>query len=399
MSLRKKGSLFIGISTLTLLLTLYLTLWPVPIEPVYWDAPQSNGYTSPHNVNYILADMKFIELNNYNKPEHIVYRDNWLYAAMKGGIIIRVRPDGTESEVVVNTGGRPLGFDFDSKGALLIADPLYGDHGGLLKVTDVDGGGEIKLLTDSAEGYPIHFADAVVVSKSGMIYFTDASLIKAKEIGDVGKAGELDILANSSTGRVLEYNPKTQQTRILMNNLSFANGIALTEDEQYLLINETGKYRVWKLDVTAENISALEPNKSAQIIIDNLPGLPDNIMKGNVGRYWIGLVYPRNDFLDYSANKPWLRSIAMRLPNFLLPKGNGYTHVISINESGDIVADLQDPNSTYTHITGATESDDKLFFHHLNNTTTIGWINLHQQKYLEYEPKLSKYLNSEIPVQ
>lgn len=375
MSLMKKGCLFIVISTL-FLLTLYLTLWPVPIAPTYWDAPQSEGYTGPHKVNNRLAEMKFIELNNYNQPEHIVYRDNWLYAAMKGGEIIRVRPDGTESEVVVNTGGRPLGFDFDSKGALIIADPLYGDHGGLLQVTELDGEGEIELLTDSAGGYPIQFADAVVVSKSGLIYFTDASLLmKAKEIGDVGKAAELDILANSSTGRVLEYNPKTQQTRVLMNNLSFANGIALSEDEQSLLINETGKYRVWKLDVTAENISALELNKSAQIIIDNLPGLPDNIMQGKDGRYWIGLVYPRNDFLDYSANKPWLRSIAMRLPNFLLPKGNGYTHVISINESGDILADLQDPNGSYTQITGATESEDKLFFHHLNNTNTIGWIN------------------------
>ena len=375
MSLKKKGCLFIVISTL-FLLTLYLTLWPVPIHPTYWDAPQSDGYTGPHKVNNRLAEMKFIELNNYNQPEHIVYRDNWLYAAMKSGEIIRVRPDGSESEVVVNTGGRPLGFDFDSKGALIIADPLYGDHGGLLQVTDLDGKGEIELLTDSADGYPIHFADAVVVSNSGLIYFTDASLLmKAKEIGDVGKAGELDILANSSTGRVLEYNPKTQQTRVLMNNLSFANGIALSEDEQYLLINETGKYRVWKLDVTAEKITALEQNKSAQIIIDNLPGLPDNIMKGKGGRYWIGLVYPRNDFLDYSADKPWLRSIAMRLPNFLLPKGNGYTHVISINESGDILADLQDLNGSYTEITGATESDDKLFFHHINNTNTIGWIN------------------------
>ncbi|WP_183041112.1 SMP-30/gluconolactonase/LRE family protein [Salipaludibacillus neizhouensis] len=373
MSLKLKGYVIV-LGTLFLLI-LYLTLWPVPINPPYWEAPQAEGYTGPHKENNRLAGMEFIELDNYKQPEHIVYRKNWLYAAMKDGEIIRVRPDGSERDVVVDTGGGPLGFAFDSKGALIIADPLYGDHGGLLRVTNTDGEAEIELLTDSHEGNPIHFPDAVVVAKNGLIYFSDASsLVKAKEIGDVGKAGELDILANSSTGRVLEYNPKTQQTRVLMNDLSFANGIALSEDEQYLLINETGKYRVWKLDVTAVNISAFEQNISAKIVIDNLPGLPDNIMQGEDGRYWIGLILPRNDFLDYSANKPWLRSIAMRLPNFLLPKGNGYSHVIAINESGDILADLQDSGSSYTEITGATESDDKLFFHHLNNTNTIGWI-------------------------
>lgn len=381
MRLKKKGYLFLVIS-MFFLLTLYLTLWPVPIDPTYWNAPQPEGYTGPHKVNNRLDEIKFLELDNYKQPEHIVYRDHWLYAAVKGGEIIRIRPNGSEIEVVVNTGGRPLGFDFDSDGALIIADPLYGDHGGLLKVTDLDGEGEIELLTDTADGYPIYFADAVIVSKSGLIYFTDASfLTKAKDIGDVGKAGELDILANSSSGRVLEYNPKTQKTRVLMNNLSFANGIALSEDQQYLLVNETGKYRIWKLDVTAENINALEQNPSAQIIIDNLPGLPDNIMQGQGGRYWIGLVYPRNEFLDYSANKPWLRSIAMRLPNFLLPKGSGYSHVISINESGDILADLQDPDGPYTEITGVTESDNKLFFHHLNPTNTIGWIHKESIEY------------------
>ncbi|WP_332634633.1 SMP-30/gluconolactonase/LRE family protein [Halalkalibacter flavus] len=375
MKLKKKGYLLIVLSAFCLL-TLYSLLWPVPIHPPYWDAPQTEGYTGPHKVNSRLEGMEFIELDHFKQPEHIVYRDNWLYAAMEDGEIIRVRPDGSESEVVVNTGGRPLGFDFDSEGALIIADPLYGEHGGLLRVTNIGGGPEIELLTNSADGYPTHFADAVVVAKNGLIYFSDASfLVKAKEIGDVGKAGELDILANSSTGRVLEYNPTTQQTRVLMNDLSFANGIALSEDEQHLLINETGKYRVWKLDVTAENISAFEQDISAQIVVDNLPGLPDNIMQGEDGRYWIGLIYPRNDFLDYSANKPWLRSIAMRLPAFMLPKGNGYSHLIAINESGDIVADLQDPNGSYTEITGATETDDKLFFHHLNNTNTIGWIN------------------------
>lgn len=374
MSLNKKRAFILVISTL-IILTFYLLLWPVPIQPLSWDAPQSEGYAGPHKKNSRLASMEFMELKHYEQPEHIVYREGWLYAAMNSGEIIRVRPDGTGLEVVVNTGGRPLGFDFAEDGALIIADPMYGNHGGLLRVINYENSAEIELLTDSAEGIPINFADAVVVAKNGFIYFSDASfVVKAKDIGDVGKAGEIDILGNSSTGRVLEYNPQTQETRVLMTDISFANGMALSEDEQYLLLNETGKYRVWKLNVAAENISTLKSNELAEILMENLPGLPDNITKGQDGRYWIGLVHPRNSFLDYSANKPWLRSLALRLPHFLLPKGDGYAHVIAINEVGEVLEDLQNPDSHYTEITGVTETDDKLFFHHLNHTNTIGWM-------------------------
>ncbi|WP_163100103.1 SMP-30/gluconolactonase/LRE family protein [Peribacillus alkalitolerans] len=360
---------------LLLIITLYLAIFPVPINPVKWNAPQSAGYVGSHTENTRLAGMKYIKIGNYQEPEHIVYRSNWLYAAMRNGEIIRVRPDGSELEVIVNTQGRPLGFDFDSEGALIVADPMYGEHGGLLRVTDFEDKAHFELLTDSVDGIPILFADAVVVAQNGLIYFTDASeRLNVNEIGDVGKAGELDILGNSCTGRLLKYNPTTNETSVVMQDLCFANGITLSEDEQYLFLNETGKYRVWKIDLSVENIRANQSNDYAQVIIDNLPGLPDNLMRGQDGRIWIGLVHPRNDFLDFSSDKPWMRSLAMRLPNFLLPKGEGYSHAVAFDESGNILADLQDPNGFYTDITGVTETDGKLYFHHLNKTNSIGWI-------------------------
>ncbi|RXI96238.1 SMP-30/gluconolactonase/LRE family protein [Anaerobacillus alkaliphilus] len=365
----------IVIGIISFFLALYLSFAPIPFAPIKWDAHESRGYVGPHQKNTKLANMNYLDLGNYSQPEHLVYRSNWLYAAMKDGEIIRIRPDGSEIEEVVNTNGRPLGFDFDLEGSLIIADPMYGDHGGLIKVTNLEGEPEIELLTNAVEGTPILFADAVVVASNGMIYFTDASQkVRVKDIGDVGKAGELDILGNSSSGRLLEYNPTTQKTRIIMRDLSFANGIVLSKDEQQIIINETGKYRVWKVDVAAENISANEISDHSIVLIDNLPGLPDNLMRGRDNRIWIGLVHPRNDFLDFSADKPWLRAIVMRLPHFLLPKGKGYAHVIAIDESGAILDDLQSSSGTFTDITGVTETEQSLYFHTLNNNRTIGWI-------------------------
>jgi hypothetical protein len=54
------------------LLGAYLSLWPVPIEPVSWRAPAAPGYSGPHAVNHKLANLKMISLGNEEGPEHIV---------------------------------------------------------------------------------------------------------------------------------------------------------------------------------------------------------------------------------------------------------------------------------------------------------------------------------------
>ncbi|NLP51208.1 SMP-30/gluconolactonase/LRE family protein [Bacillus sp. RO1] len=365
------------LALLCTVLILYLLLWPVSIDPVSWESPKSMGYIGAYEKNNKLEGMEFLSIGKYEEPEHIVYREGWLYAATKTGAIIRVREDGTELQEIVNTKGRPLGFDFDREGSIIVADPLYGKQGGLLKISNYEEGDtEIELLTDTAEETPLGFIDAVVVSNSGIIYFTDASQrTKAKEIGDVGRAGEIDILENSSTGRVLEYNPSTKKTRVLMKDISFANGLALSMDEKSLLINETGRYRIWKLNLESDQtLSTKDKSEFLEVLIDNLPGLPDNMMRGNDGRIWIGLIMSRNDFLEFSSDKPILRKMAMRLPAKMLPKGAGYSHVIAINELGEVVEDMQSDSIPYTNITGVTETVDALYFHQLNEMNAIGLL-------------------------
>ncbi len=97
-------------------------------------------------------------------------------------------------------------------------------------------------------------------------------------------------------------------------------------------------------------------------------------MAGEDGRLWIGLIMSRNNFLEFSADKPILRKMAMRLPAKMLPKGAGYSHVIAINESGEVVEDMQSDSITYTNITGVTETEEVLYFHHLNDEKAIGWL-------------------------
>ena len=88
----------------------YLTLWPVPITPVYWPAPAAPGYQGAHAVNNRLANLKLISLGDEEGPEHIVLaKDGKLYTTVLSGNILRMNPDGSAREVFVNTGGQRAG--------------------------------------------------------------------------------------------------------------------------------------------------------------------------------------------------------------------------------------------------------------------------------------------------
>lgn len=347
----------------------YLLLWPVPAEPVSWQAPVPPGFTGPYAANTRLAGLRTIAIGSEIGPEHIaIGPDGKLYAAMENGDILRMESDGTKQEVFANTGGRVLGFDFDAGGRMIAADPMKG----LLAVA---GGRSTTLLTDRvSERDPISYANSIVVAPDGTIYFTDASARFAPaKWGGTYEASVLDILEQSASGRVLAYDPATKTTRVVARGFSFANGIALSVDGRTLFVSETGRYRIWKVDGRAQAIDVQAGSAQASVLIDNLPGYPDNLMRGRDGRIWVGLFRPRDPAADGLSDKPFVRKILLRLPRFLLPVGQPYGHVLAFDETGKVVEDLQDPTGTYPATTGATETADRLYMHSLT-ARSIGWL-------------------------
>jgi sugar lactone lactonase YvrE len=350
-----------------LALVAYLCLWPVPITAVAWQAPAAPGYSGVHAVNDKLAGLNLIALGSEAGPEHVVLaRDGKLYAAMASGNILRMNPDGSAQEVFVNTGGRVLGFDFDAAGRLIAADAVKG----LLAITPDK---KITVLTDKVGNDSIRYADAVVVAGNGKMYFSDASGRFAPAVwGGTFEAAVLDILEQSSTSRILEHDPAAGTTRVVAKGLSFANGVALSGDERSLFVAETGKYRIWKIDVAANDLHVGRGSTQASVLLDNLPGYPDNLMRGQGGKIWIGLSGPRSPNVDAMAGKPFLRELTLRLPRALWPLPKPYGHVIAFSEDGRVVADLQDPTGAYPQTTGVTESADRLYVQNLH-LNVLGW--------------------------
>jgi sugar lactone lactonase YvrE len=355
---------------------LYLLFWPVPVQPRVWQAAAAPGYAGPHAVNTRLADLRQIDLHGEVGPEHVrVGPDGKLYVAVASGKILRMGLDGSDQQVFADTGGRVLGFDFDAAGRLIAADAMRG----LLSIAP---DGQVSLLTDRAGESPIRYANAVVVAKSGKVYFSDASMRFApRDWGGTFEASVLDILEQSCTGRVLEYDPASKTTRVLARGLSFANGLALSADERRLYVNETGQYRIWQVAVTAQDLDLAplvragnaEAGAEARVLFDNLPGYPDNLMRGLDGRIWVGLVKPRNAKVDQLALKPWLRSLTLRLPRALWPVPQAYGHVFAFDEAGQVLADLQDPSGRYPETTSVTETPDRLYVQSLH-AHELGWL-------------------------
>jgi sugar lactone lactonase YvrE len=362
----KKALLVLGL--LLLGLAAYLALWPVPIQPVSWKAPAAPGYAGPHAVNQKLAGLKMIDLGGEEGPEHVVLaRDGKLYTTVLSGNILRMNPDGSGREVFAKTGGRVLGFDFDAAGNLIAADAFKG----LLSISPDR---KVTVLTDKVGNDPIRYADAVVVARNGKIYLSDASTRFAPaRWGGTFEASILDIIEQSSTGRILEYDPATRGTRVVAKGLSFANGVALSQDEKDLFVAETGKYRVWKISTEASELDIAQGGAQARLLLDNLPGYPDNLMRGLDGKIWMGLTKPRSPVVDGMAEKPFLREMTLRLPRAMWPVPKAYGHVMAFTEDGKIVADLQDPSGAYPETTAVTETADRLYVQSLH-ARGLGWL-------------------------
>jgi sugar lactone lactonase YvrE len=321
----------------------YLLLWPVPITPAAWTPPPAPSLAGPYEVNERLKGVERVGQEGTNAPEDVaVDNDGRVYGGMLDGRILRWSPDLTRHELFADTGGRPLGLHFDAQEQLIVADAVRG----LLKI---DRAGEITVLATEEGGRPFAFADDVDIGRNGTIYFSDAS----DRFGF--RHYVADLMEHQPNGRLLAYEPATQTTRLLMDDLYFANGVAVSPDQQFVLVVETGKYRVQRYWLEGEKAG------TSETLIENLPGFPDGISTGTNGIFWIALASPRDPTLDRLLPWPFLRKVVYRLPEFLQPAPRSFGFILGVDAQGTVVHNLQDPEGAYAPITSVQEHGGFLY--------------------------------------
>jgi len=267
-----------------------------------------------------------------------------IYGGMADGRIVRLMPDGTHPETFVNTRGRPLGLIFDPADNLIIADA----NKGLLSITPE---GAITVLSTQADGVPFLCTNDLDVATDGTIYFTDAS--SKFPLATFTS----DILEHQGNGRLLAYDPKTKTTRVVLNNLCFANGVTVSPDQSFVLVVETGKYRIHRVWLNGPK------QGQSEIFIDNLPGFPDGILSNGRDKFWLALVTPRDAVLDRLLPHPFLRKVVARLPKLLQPAPKRFAFVLALDVNGRVVENLQDGSKEcYAQIANVVERNGMLYF-------------------------------------
>lgn len=349
-----KSLLHIALAALALA-ALYLVMWPVPVEPVAWQAPVDEGLAGAHSANRLLSSVTSIDLGDYAGPEDAALGpDGHVYATTENGAVLRISPSGRTVRIFADAGGRPLGIEPLGDGAFVVANAEIG-------LQRIGADGSVTTLLRAIDGEAIAYANDVAVARDGRIFLSNASAkFSALNFGGPLEASLLDILEHGGNGAVIEFHPADGSARVLLDGLNFANGVALSDDQRFLLVAETGSYRILKVWLDGPAAGTTE------VLIDNLPGFPDNINAGMRGRFWIGLVAPRNRLLDRLSSRPFLRKVAQRLPAAARPKPAASSHVIAIDAGGTVLMDLQDPAARFPMLTGVLETPQALYLTTLN---------------------------------
>jgi len=344
--------LFLFLAALFAIVVLYLLFWPVPISPQAWSPPPAPYLTQRYQQNSLLSNTERLSLGTGTPspgagfaPEDVALdAAGRIYSGLDDGRIMRLQADGTKPELFSNTHGRPLGLAFDPSGNLIVADAIKG-------LLSVAADGSVTVLTTSADGVPFGCTNDLDVAADGTIYFTDAS--SKFPLTDF----TADLLEHRGNGRFLAYDPKTKTTRTLLGDLIFANGVAVSPDQSFALVVETGAYRVHRFWLQGAKQS------QAEIFIDNLPGFPDGISSNGKDKFWLALVTPRDAALDKLLPHPFLRKIVARLPKFLQPAPKRYSFVLGLDPNGRVVDNLQNGSpGCYAEIANAVERQGSLYF-------------------------------------
>ncbi|MXM65925.1 SMP-30/gluconolactonase/LRE family protein [Streptomyces sp. HUCO-GS316] len=263
---------------------------------------------------------------------------------VEDGRILRIDgltdPAATRIEVLAETGGRPLGLELLPDDALLVCDA----ERGLLRVGLGDG--VVRVLADSLAGERLRFCSNVVALPDGSVCFTVSSRRYPLDqwIGD--------LVEHTATGRLLRLAPGSDTPEVLLEGLRFANGLAVGGDGSFLVVAETGAYRLTRYWLTGPDAGRSEP------FAKDLPGMPDNLWRaGPDGPILVALAGPRVPPLDLlRRSAPAVRRTAARVAVRAPFRPTGTIGVLAVDDHGNVVQHLARRRSGFRMVTAVCQA-------------------------------------------
>lgn len=317
--------------------------------------------SSPYAQNNRLREVELIGLGDVEGPEDVILDGKGnLYTGTRQGDIVRFfGPDHSRHEIFAHIGGHPLGMAFDPDGNLVTCVGGMGVYrvspaGEVSKVTDQTNRSFTSVIDDSRLSLP----DDLDIAHDGRIFFSEAT--KRYDLD----SWPVDSLESRGNGRIVCYDPRSGKTRTVLSGLIFPNGICMSHDKQSFFFAETWACRVSRYWFDGPKAGQTE------VVIDNLPGYPDNINRASDGSYWLALVGMRGPALDLALRMPDFRKRMSRRvagSNWLFPNINTGC-VVKFDETGGILTTLWDLGGVnHPMVTSMREHEGFLYLGGISN--------------------------------
>ncbi len=71
----------------------------------------------------------------------------------------------------------------------------------------------------------------------------------------------MHVVQGGSTGRLLSYSPQTGKTQEVVGGIFYANGVALSKDEDFVLLVESAALRVLRIWLKGPKVSTEDPSR------------------------------------------------------------------------------------------------------------------------------------------
>jgi sugar lactone lactonase YvrE len=275
----------------------------------------------------------------------VVTPDGHVYTGTADGSIFRLSPDGQQVRRVAHTGGRPLGLELFEDGDLLVCDARRG----LLVVHEPEGTATIETLATSVDGVPMRFCNNAAIAADGTIWFSDSSTRYGIE------QWKDDFVQDTRTGRLLRRDPDGTVT-VVLDGLAFANGVALSLDQRYVAVAESGARTVVRRWLQGPRAGERD------LLVGDLPGYPDNISRGSDGLIWVTIGSPTDPVVERLHKAPMLlRRAVTRIPERFQPAPAQTIRVQAYDDDGTLVHDVDLDDPGYHMVTGVREHEGRVW--------------------------------------
>ncbi len=360
---------------------IYFAFWPVsyPVNAYQLTSAQAidaSFYAGDSTLDAASSDTALQLLGSENVTQ-IRFYDDWIYAAVSGGKIVRVRENDTGLTEVVSTGGEIMGFDFDAEGNIIFTDAAYTAAGGALLKASFDGFAvTVTPLVTDVMGQSLTFPAGVEVAADGTIYFLNATSVSLQESGSAAQAMRTAQIAHTTDGVLYAYNPETASCEMMATGLCFGVGLALSEAEDCLYLSQFADQSIWSVALSARQTTLGAADTA--VFAAALGAYPTGLSLAEDGTLWVAFYAEEMAWLEKLNESVAWREVLLRLPSgtreWLLAY-NGQTQVAAFAADGSLVANYKTERSkTTAQLTDVCVVNNRVYLAQGNRNDWIAYL-------------------------